>query len=138
MLDTYFPLLLNSPSTHALLGDLSKTVETHLSGLNSLITLGGPLSAFAKLHEEQEIAERRAKAASKMNGLQNVAAGGVAASAGNVKVSGGGKGAAAARAETGGGIGITLGTAGAAKTRRTVAMEESMLVGAYSLERLEI
>ena len=73
-----------------------------------------------------------------MNGLQNVAAGGVAASAGNVKVSGGGKGAAAARAETGGGIGITLGTAGATKTRRTVAMEESMLVGAYSLERLEI
>ncbi|EPQ30118.1 uncharacterized protein PFL1_02235 [Pseudozyma flocculosa PF-1] len=139
LLDTYFPLLISTPLTHELLRSLSKTIQLHLSGLNSLITLGAPLSAFAKLEEEKRVESLRAAAASAARGgAAHVGPGGAAMSAGNMKVAAGGKGAAAARAETGGGLGIGLGTEGVQKTRRAEAREESMLVGAYALERLEI
>ncbi|PWN53505.1 hypothetical protein IE53DRAFT_383982 [Violaceomyces palustris] len=120
LLDTYFPLLLITPSTHGLLKTLSRTVSVHVSTMNTLQVLGAPLGAFAKLREEQEREAKMRKS-------------GQATSVKNLMGQG-----ALRMAETGGGLGLGLGTMAEVKSKRLHAFEESMLVGAYAFERLEI
>lgn len=134
VLDTFFPLLLATPRSHSTVQSLSSTISRYLQLLSTLRLLNAPLSAFAKLQQENNLlAASESKEKKTM-----LAASGAMASAGNAKVNASSKADAAARAEMGGGLGIRLGTQGEAKTRRLQLLEQSMLVGAYSFERLEI
>ncbi|KIS68377.1 uncharacterized protein UMAG_03471 [Mycosarcoma maydis] len=139
VLDTFFPLLLVTPRSHATVQSLSRTISRYLQLMSTLRLLNAPLSAFAKLQQECELVART-EAADKSHkaGGTTLSASGAVASAGNAKVQPSSKADAAARAEMGGGLGIKLGTQGEAKTRRVHLLEQSMLVGAYSFERLEI
>ena len=138
VLDTFFPLLLATPRSHATVQALSSTISRYVQLLSTLRLLNAPLSAFAKLQQENELlASTTARRNRKSQGT-TLSASGAVASAGNAKVSVSSKADAAARAEMGGGLGVKLGTQGEAKTRRLQLLEQSMLVGAYSFERLEI
>ncbi|PWN38418.1 uncharacterized protein FA14DRAFT_159996 [Meira miltonrushii] len=53
VLDTFFPLMLVTPSLQADVQQLSTHVETHLSKTNVLNLLRGPLAAFAKLNDDR-------------------------------------------------------------------------------------
>ncbi|KAJ9479973.1 hypothetical protein PHBOTO_003734 [Pseudozyma hubeiensis] len=142
VLDTFFPLLLATPRSHATVQSLSSTISRYLQLMSTLRLLNAPLSAFAKLQQENsllassEAVGRNPKIGG--SGGTTLSASGAVASAGNAKVEVSSKADAAARAEMGGGLGIKLGTQGEAKTRRLQLFEQSMLVGAYSFERLEI
>ncbi|SJX63712.1 uncharacterized protein SRS1_14462 [Sporisorium reilianum f. sp. reilianum] len=142
VLDTFFPLLLATPRSHATVESLSRTISRYLQLLSTLRLLNAPLSAFAKLQQENHMLALTEAADTKKNtkvhGGTTLSASGAVASAGNAKVSVSSKADAAARAEMGGGLGLKLGTQGEAKTRRVQLLEQSMLVGAYSFERLEI
>ncbi|TKY84543.1 hypothetical protein EX895_006445 [Sporisorium graminicola] len=139
VLDTFFPLLLATPRSHATVQSLSRTISRYLQLLSTLRLLNAPLSAFAKLQQENQMLaltdDARRSRAPKGTTLS---ASGAVASAGNTKVSVSSKADAAARAEMGGGLGLKLGTQGEVKTLRVQLLEQSMLVGAYSFERLEI
>ncbi|GAK65612.1 uncharacterized protein PAN0_009c3830 [Moesziomyces antarcticus] len=139
VLDTFFPLLLTTPRTHATVEALSATIGRYVQLMSTLRLVNAPLSAFAKLQQENALlseAASRDKKSSKRG--TSLAASGAMASAGNAKVHASSKAEATARAEMGGGLGLKLGTMGEAKTRRLQLLEQSMLVGAYSFERLEI
>lgn len=139
VLDTFFPLLLTTPRTHATVEALSATIGRYVQLMSTLRLVNAPLSAFAKLQQENALLSEAAsgdKRSSKRG--TSLAASGAMASAGNAKVHASSKAEATARAEMGGGLGLKLGTMGEAKTRRLQLLEQSMLVGAYSFERLEI
>lgn len=53
VLDTFFPLMLVTPSLQSAVQQLSTHVETHLSKTNVLNLLRGPLAAFAKLNDDR-------------------------------------------------------------------------------------
>ncbi|EST09493.2 hypothetical protein PSEUBRA_000707 [Kalmanozyma brasiliensis GHG001] len=137
VLDTFFPLLLATPRSHATVQSLSSTISRYLQLLSTLRVLNAPLSAFAKLQQENDLLALTEAKQKKSRGT-TLSASGAVASAGNTKVSVSSKADAAARAEMGGGLGLKLGTQGETKTRRLQLLEQSMLVGAYSFERLEI
>ncbi|SNX85957.1 uncharacterized protein MEPE_04666 [Melanopsichium pennsylvanicum] len=140
VLDTFFPLLLATSRSHVLVQCLSCTISRYVEMMSSLRLLNAPLSAFAKLEEENELmaaSVNKNKNKNKSCGMQ-LSMSGALASAGNAVVSVSSKVGASARAEMGGGLGVKLGTQGEAKTRRLEFLEQSMLVGAYSFERLEI
>ncbi|GAC93837.1 hypothetical protein PHSY_001402 [Pseudozyma hubeiensis SY62] len=141
VLDTFFPLLLATPRSHATVQSLSSTISRYLQLMSTLRLLNAPLSAFAKLQQENSLlasSEAVGRTPKTGSGGTTLSASGAVASAGNAKVEVSSKADAAARAEMGGGLGIKLGTQGEAKTRRLQLFEQSMLVGAYSFERLEI
>ncbi|SPO27607.1 uncharacterized protein UTRI_04360_B [Ustilago trichophora] len=138
VLDTFFPLLLVTPRSHGTVQSLSSTISRYLQLMSTLRLLNAPLSAFAKLQQENEMLASTARKNKRSQGGTSLSASGAVASAGNAKVNASSKADAAARAEMGGGLGIKLGTQGEAKTRRLQFLEQSMLVGAYSFERLEI
>ncbi|SPO32616.1 uncharacterized protein UTRI_04360 [Ustilago trichophora] len=138
VLDTFFPLLLATPRSHGTVQSLSWTISRYLQLMSTLRLLNAPLSAFAKLQQENEMLASTARKNKKAQGGTLLSASGAVASAGNAKVNASSKADAAARAEMGGGLGIKLGTQGETKTRRLQFLEQSMLVGAYSFERLEI
>lgn len=137
VLDTFFPLLLVTPRSHASVQSLSSTISRYLQLMSTLRQLNAPLSAFAKLQQETNLVALNAGKQKNRSGT-SLSASGAVASAGNAKVNVSTKADAAARTEMGGGLGIKLGTQGEAKTRRLQFLEQSMLVGAYSFERLEI
>lgn len=53
VLDTFFPLMLVTPSLQADVQQLSTHIETHLTRTNVLNLLRGPLAAFAKLNDDR-------------------------------------------------------------------------------------
>lgn len=53
VLDTFFPLMLVTPSLQADVRQLSTHIEAHLSKTNVLNLLRGPLAAFAKLNDDR-------------------------------------------------------------------------------------
>ncbi|GAC73134.1 hypothetical protein PANT_8d00082 [Moesziomyces antarcticus T-34] len=139
VLDTFFPLLLTTPRTHATVEALSATIGRYVQLMSTLRLVNAPLSAFAKLQQENALLSEAASGDKKSSKRgTSLAASGAMASAGNAKVHTSSKAEATARAEMGGGLGLKLGTMGEAKTRRLQLLEQSMLVGAYSFERLEI
>ncbi|CDR87270.1 uncharacterized protein SPSC_00396 [Sporisorium scitamineum] len=139
LLDTFFPLLLATPRSHATVQSLSRTIARYVQLLSTLRLVNAPLSTFAKLQQENQLLALTDVAKNnKTWGGTTLSASGAVASAGNAKVSVSSKADAAARAEMGGGLGLKLGTQGEVKTRRVQLLEQSMLVGAYSFERLEI
>ncbi|KAJ1022467.1 hypothetical protein NDA16_003456 [Ustilago loliicola] len=139
VLDAFFPLLLATPRSHSTVQSLSSTISRYLQLMSTLRLLNAPLSAFAKLQQENELlAANAAKQDTRKTQGTSLSASGAVASAGNAKVSASSKTDASARAEMGGGLGLKLGTQGEQKTRRLQFLEQSMLVGAYSFERLEI
>ncbi|PWY98227.1 hypothetical protein BCV70DRAFT_202015 [Testicularia cyperi] len=140
VMDTFFPLLISTASSYQVLRALSKTISSYVGMVSGLRTLEAPLSAFAKLDQELTLELRRAQQLSRAAGQpQPLSSGGTMISSGNMKVSTSAKTPAnLLRAETGGGLGIRLGTQTTQKSRRLESFEQSMLVGAYSLERLEL
>lgn len=123
LLDTYFPLLLQTPSTYNALGRLSRSLSTHLTACAQLTSLRGPLAAFAKLEADQkeraarelsERAARRARGGREARQAKHTAAVGLS--------------------ETGGGLGKRQ----APISIRAKEYEASALVGPYSVERLAI
>jgi hypothetical protein len=54
IMDTFFPLMLSSPSTEGPLKEMSSSLKFHLSTTQALGMLRGPLAAFAKVEEDRE------------------------------------------------------------------------------------
>ncbi|SPC66577.1 uncharacterized protein UHOD_12347 [Ustilago sp. UG-2017b] len=123
VLDALFPLLLATPRSHSTSAQCT-------------------LSALAKLQQENDLFTANAANAAKHKQSKTqgttLSASGAVASAGNAKVSALSRRDASARAEMGGALGLKLGTQGEQKTRRLQFLQQSMLVGAYSFERMEV
>ncbi|KAJ1579396.1 hypothetical protein NDA11_005527 [Ustilago hordei] len=145
VLDALFPLLLVTPRSHSTVRSLSATISRYLELMSTLSLLNAPLSALAKLQQENDLfAAKAANAANAAKYKQSktqgttLSASGAVASAGNAKVSPLSRRDTSARAEMGGALGLKLGTQGEQKTRRLQFLQQSMLVGAYSFERMEV
>lgn len=122
LLDAYFPLLLQTPSTHALLASLGRSLSLHLAACSQLSTLRGPLAAFARL--EADTAALREKEAAgralrRQRGLREAKAARQSAAVGV--------------SETGGGLG-----AQPERSARSQKYEASALVGPYVAEALQL
>lgn len=142
VLDALFPLLLATPRSHSTVRSLSATISRYLELMSTLSLLNAPLSALAKLQQENDLFTANAANAAKHKQSKTqgttLSASGAVASAGNAKVSALSRRDASARAEMGGALGLKLGTQGEQKTRRLQFLQQSMLVGAYSFERMEV
>ncbi|KAJ1035323.1 hypothetical protein NDA13_000743 [Ustilago tritici] len=139
VLDALFPLLLATPRSHSTVRSLSATISRYLELMSTLSLLNAPLSALAKLQQENDLfAANAAKHKQSKTQGTTLSASGAVASAGNAKVSASSRRDASARAEMGGALGLKLGTQGEQKTRRLQFLQQSMLVGAYSFERMEV
>ncbi|KAJ1022773.1 hypothetical protein NDA18_005107 [Ustilago nuda] len=139
VLDALFPLLLVTPRSHSTVRSLSATISRYLELMSTLSLLNAPLSALAKLQQENDLfAANAAKHKQSKTQGTTLSASGAVASAGNAKVSPLSRRDTSARAEMGGALGLKLGTQGEQKTRRLQFLQQSMLVGAYSFERMEV
>lgn len=139
VLDALFPLLLVTPRSHSTVRSLSATISRYLELMSTLSLLNPPLSALAKLQQENDLfAANAAKHKQSKTQGTTLSASGAVASAGNAKVSPLSRRDTSARAEMGGALGLKLGTQGEQKTRRLQFLQQSMLVGAYSFERMEV
>jgi len=122
LLDAFFPLLLQTASTHALLASLGRSLSLHLASCTQLSTLRGPLAAFARL-EADTAALREKEAASRalrrQRGLREAKAARQSAAAGV--------------SETGGGLGTQP-----ERSARSQKYEASALVGPYVAEALQL
>lgn len=129
LMDTYFPLLLSTSSTHEHLQRLSRQIHAHLAVYNQLLILRGPLAAFSRLEADRKkdaaaaaIKLQARDAEEKLTSLRKADRKAV-------------KGKSNVIGEVGGGLG--KGVLGE-KSRRRQMYEENVAVGLYSLERLEL
>lgn len=125
LIDIYFPLLLNTSSTHRSLRALSQAIEAHLTVCEDLSNLRGPLDAYAKLESDrQQLAEEITRRAAMERYRDPRKA--RPASAAAQQTTG--------RAEIGGGMQLP----DVNKSARLQAFEASALVGPHTVETLEI
>ncbi|PWN42029.1 hypothetical protein IE81DRAFT_366919 [Ceraceosorus guamensis] len=152
LLDVYFPLLLQSPTTWSVLTRLSKTLSQLLRSSNALKNLLGPLSAFQRLSSDlshiskfspnQHHPQHHAAAAnaSVTESERQTSARRTAVAAVDLRS------APTGVKETGGGLGHAnliaaktahrTGEARKGDSVRVKAIQESALVGPYTVERL--
>ncbi|CAO1617230.1 unnamed protein product [Sympodiomycopsis kandeliae] len=125
LVDIYFPLLLNTTSTHRSLRALSQAITAHLTVCDDLNDLRGPLDAYAKLESDrQQLAEEIARR-SAMERFRDPRKSRPASQQ---------QQQLGARAETGGGMQLP----DINKSARLRAFEASALVGPHTVETLEI
>lgn len=146
LLDTSFPLLLSTPSTHQTLRTLSRSLSIHLASLSNLSLLRGPLNAFAQLEADRvrlakangpaRAGAAAANAKGAMRGMRQVKNPGTGSNAISKHQHRASADPKDAQRYTGGGIAPADGAG--AKSKRAVAYESSALVGLYSVEVLEI
>lgn len=146
LLDVYFPLLLQSPSTWNVLRRLSKSLTQLVRSSAALKSLMGPLTAFARLSADLAQVSEHSSAVPVRKGatrseegrevnLRRTALAAVDLGSAPIGVK-----------ETGGGVGHAnllaaktahkTGEARKGDSVRVKAMQESALVGAYTVERL--
>lgn len=129
LMDTYFPLFLATPSTHEHLQRLSKQINQQLIVYNQLLILCGPLAAFSRLQADQEkegtLEATKNQVITPEEKLMNLKRASKKAIQSKHNAIG----------EVGGGLG--KGILGE-KSRRRQMYEESVAVGLYTLERLEL
>ncbi|PWN27691.1 hypothetical protein BDZ90DRAFT_279470 [Jaminaea rosea] len=127
LIDVYFPLLLNSPSSLPALRALEKPLAVHLGTCEQLSLLRGPLDAFARVEADRKLAaeyEATVRHAQQQQRHRDPRIARRAAAEGGVEE----------KSQTGGGATV----AGAMKSARLQALENSALVGPYSVETLEV
>ena len=129
LMDTYFPLFLDTPVAHQHLVRLSRQVESHLAVYNQLDILRGPLQSFARLQADKE-REATLEAQNKLaqDGDEKI----MSLRRASKKAV---QGKDNAIGQVGGGLG--KGVLGE-KSRRRQMYEENVAVGLYSLEQLEL
>lgn len=146
VLDTFFPIMLSTPSMQEPLSRLAAVVQAHLSTVSLLAILRGPLAAFAKLDADRareadsQLAERMAKVHADRAGSEDGDRDARYPPTVRGPDSRGGKArkprpGASATVQVGGG---TLTRSGLRdKSRKEQSYFDSMAVGLYALERFE-
>lgn len=139
VLDVFFPLLLNTPSSQRSLARLAKVLALHVSACDQLSTLRGPLQAFARFEadrarlaaeEERRQSERKAATTGGRRGMATSSVVTTATNGAGAEIS--------AKAQTGGGMDVESSAVRQKKSARLQAFESSALVGPYTVEVLEI
>lgn len=143
--DTFFPILLSTPELHDHVSRLGRQVQAHLLTLSSLQILRAPLAAFARLDEDnqREAAAVASALSVRQRGDPDASEDELDAQVTSMRRAATSKelgGAAAihpqATSQTGGGTMAKYGLP--EKSRRFELKEESLSVGLYQLERLEL